>query len=161
MAAYVLGQWYLGGVHGLPKDETQANIWFYRSADGLRAAATKGDAVAQSHLGFMYARGHGVPQDIPLGTQWFRKAAAQGDAFAKAQLEEYLNGYEAIKKQESAAAQQIAQQKPAPDPNTNAAFTDLNAKLAAITNYPIEISPDGKSFRIAGDFDVPSTPGGV
>ncbi len=42
--------------------------------------AKQGDANAQNNLGFMYYKGHGVPQDYAEAVKWFRKAAEQGNA---------------------------------------------------------------------------------
>src|SRR5271165_6495694 len=46
--------------------------------------AEQGDAEAQSNLGYMYATGHGVPQDDKEAVRWYRLAAEQG--LAQAQL---------------------------------------------------------------------------
>ncbi|MCF8706428.1 SPOR domain-containing protein [Rhizorhapis sp. SPR117] len=43
-----------------------------------RPAATAGDADAQFNLGQAYKLGWGVPMDMPVATEWFRKAAVQG-----------------------------------------------------------------------------------
>ncbi len=48
-----------------------------------RQAAKQGHAWAQSKLGFMYKRGHGVEQDYEKAFEWYHKAAKQG--FAEAQ----------------------------------------------------------------------------
>ena len=45
--------------------------------------AEQGDAQAQTNLGWMYERGHGVPQDEKTAVTWYRRAAEQG--FARAQ----------------------------------------------------------------------------
>jgi TPR repeat protein len=45
-----------------------------------------GDADAQFALGFMYANGHGVPQDHVEAATWYRAAAEQGEAHAQASL---------------------------------------------------------------------------
>lgn len=43
-----------------------------------RPAANAGDPDAQFNLGQAYKLGWGVPMDLPVATEWFRKAAAQG-----------------------------------------------------------------------------------
>ena len=43
-----------------------------------KAKAEKGDAVAQSLLGFMYQYGEGVQKDFKEAVKWYRKAAEQG-----------------------------------------------------------------------------------
>jgi Sel1 repeat len=48
-----------------------------------RRAADQGYAVAQYALGFMYANGHGAPQNYTEALKWYRKAADQGDANAE------------------------------------------------------------------------------
>jgi len=45
--------------------------------------AEQGDANAQYNLGFMYAKGEGVPQDYAQAYHWYSKAAEQGHAFAQ------------------------------------------------------------------------------
>ena len=41
-------------------------------------AATRGDARAQRGLGLMHERGDGVPRDLALAAEWYRKALDQG-----------------------------------------------------------------------------------
>jgi hypothetical protein len=56
----------------------------YARADYTRAAAIfsreaeRGQAAAQTYLGYMYAQGRGVPQDEAKAAQWLRRAADQG-----------------------------------------------------------------------------------
>jgi len=45
--------------------------------------AERGDANAQTRLGFMYEHGLGVPQDFGLAVYWYTCAAAQGYAAAQ------------------------------------------------------------------------------
>lgn len=52
----------------------------------FRQAADAGNADAQSHLGFLYSRGIGIPQDMQEAVKWWRKAADQGDARAQCSL---------------------------------------------------------------------------
>lgn len=52
----------------------------------FKRLAAKGDAEAQSALGYMYASGHGVKQDYKKAASWYRKAAEQGHAGAQSNL---------------------------------------------------------------------------
>lgn len=55
----------------------------YKAAvDIWRPLAVAGDADAQFNLGQAYKLGRGVPVDLPVATEWYRKAAAQGHAQA-------------------------------------------------------------------------------
>jgi uncharacterized protein len=54
--------------------------------DELLAQAERGDATAQSTLGWKYAKGEGVPQDHAEAVRWFRKAADQGNVAAQINL---------------------------------------------------------------------------
>ena len=59
------------------------------SADKIaewRKAAEQGDADAQSHLGFQYLLGEGVPKNDAEGAKWVSKAAEQGHANAQLNL---------------------------------------------------------------------------
>jgi hypothetical protein len=59
----------------------QVHQWKLReTARVCRTSAEQGDAKAQFRLGFMYARGKGVPQDYAEALRWCRKAADQGNA---------------------------------------------------------------------------------
>lgn len=48
--------------------------------------AEQGNASAQSNLGFMYERGHGVTQNYETAANWYALAAEQGDAAAQSNL---------------------------------------------------------------------------
>ena len=48
--------------------------------------ALKGEASAQSSLGFMYERGQGVTQDYAEAIKWYKLAAEQGYAYAQNNL---------------------------------------------------------------------------
>ncbi|TWB09526.1 hypothetical protein FBZ89_1417 [Nitrospirillum amazonense] len=48
----------------------------------LAPAADKGDAEAQTYLGWMYEKGLGVPVDYARAQAWYRKAADKGHAHA-------------------------------------------------------------------------------
>ena len=50
----------------------------------FRPLAENGDAVAQFHLGFLYASGSGVPQDYAEALRWYRSSADRGNASALA-----------------------------------------------------------------------------
>jgi TPR repeat protein len=51
-----------------------------------KARAEKGDADAQSWLGWCYASGQGVQQDYAQAVKWYRKAAEQGNTNAQFNL---------------------------------------------------------------------------
>ena len=58
-----------------------------------RPLAEKGDALAQYHLGVLYRKGRGVPQDDVQARKWYDKAAVQGHAKAQYNLGTlYYNG---------------------------------------------------------------------
>jgi len=54
----------------------------------FRPLAEQGNAKAQSALGLMYRRGQGVARSSVRAFLWFSRAAARGDARAKAELRE-------------------------------------------------------------------------
>jgi len=57
----------------LQKDYAKSFHWYQQAAD-------QGDATAQFWLGYLYAAGIGVPQDLEQARAWMRKAAAAGVA---------------------------------------------------------------------------------
>ena len=48
------------------------------AAELFRKAADMGYAPAQYNLGYCYKYGDGVPRDLAVSTEWYRKAAEQG-----------------------------------------------------------------------------------
>jgi hypothetical protein len=48
--------------------------------------AERGNAAAQSYLGFMFETGRGVPQNYTEAAMWYRRAAEQGDTRAQYSL---------------------------------------------------------------------------
>ena len=58
----------------------------------LLAAAEKGDAAAQFHLGVCYEDGLGVAKNTANAAYWYEKAVAQGNQDAKDALKKYF-GY--------------------------------------------------------------------
>ncbi len=77
-------QWQMGVRYaegdGVPKDDTQAMLWF-------QLAAEQGRVDAQAHLGAYYWAGRGVPKDLSKAYMWSAIALAQGDKNSKSRLE--------------------------------------------------------------------------
>jgi TPR repeat protein len=48
--------------------------------------AERGEPAAQSHLGFMFETGRGVPRNYTEAAMWYRRAAEQGDSLAQYSL---------------------------------------------------------------------------
>lgn len=71
----------------------------------FKRLAAKGNAEAQSALGFMYASGTGVSQDYKKAAEWYRKAADQGHVGAQSNLGVmYANGQGVSQDDKEAAA---------------------------------------------------------
>ena len=60
---------------GVAQDYAAALRFAHRAAD-------KGHAGGEVNLGFLYASGWGVPQDVREAIKWWAKAAAQGNETA-------------------------------------------------------------------------------
>ncbi len=56
---------------------------YVRAAEEFRKLAEQGNAKAQSHLGYLYYVGEGVPQSYEAAVIWYGKAAVQGDRDAQ------------------------------------------------------------------------------
>lgn len=92
-AAFVLGQLYGSGKGGVESDYAAAAKWY-------KAAAEKGDPIAQVWFASSLAGGRGVPKDQAEADRWyvkavagFRAAAEKGDAESALQLGYlYANG---------------------------------------------------------------------
>ena len=59
---------------------------FSQKAEDYRAAAEKGDAIAQFNLGLCYKNGKGVLEDDKQAVDWWTQAAEQGVAQAQINL---------------------------------------------------------------------------
>jgi TPR repeat protein len=88
LAAQILG--FAGAIAGPWEDGMVSyNRGDYAPAIRLfRPLAEQGNAKAQSVLGVMYRRGQGVARNSVHAFLWFSRAAARGDARAKAELRE-------------------------------------------------------------------------
>jgi hypothetical protein len=51
--------------------------------DATKSSAEQGNASAQFNLGYMYANGEGVPENYLTAYVWLSVSAAQGDQYAK------------------------------------------------------------------------------
>jgi len=80
IAQYWLGEMYLTGKGGLPKNYQQA-LELFKEAD-----EQEGFPLAQHNLGIMYLRGEGVPQNNKKAINYFTKASAQGLAESQLKL---------------------------------------------------------------------------
>jgi len=59
---------------------------YVRAANELSPLALRGNAQAQTLLGFMYENGFGVPQAYDAAADLYQRAAVQGDPFAQSRL---------------------------------------------------------------------------
>jgi TPR repeat protein len=75
----MLAAFYMDGLGGLAKNDQEA-------ARLLKLAADQDLPVAQRMLGTLYESGRGVPQDVAHAKEWYRRAAALGDADASTKL---------------------------------------------------------------------------
>ncbi len=105
-AAQILG--IAGAVAGPWEDGMAAyNRGDYLPAIRLfRPLAEQGNAKAQNVLGVMYRRGEGVARNSLRAFMWFSRAAARGDARAKAELREVS---QTMSPQELSQAREMAQ----------------------------------------------------
>jgi TPR repeat protein len=105
-AAQILG--IAGAVAGPWEDGMAAyNRGDYVPAIRLfRPLAEQGNAKAQSVLGVMYHRGQGVARNSVRAFIWFSRAAARGDARAKAELRDVS---QTMTRQEVSHAREMAQ----------------------------------------------------
>ena len=72
----------------------------------FRPLAEQGNAKAQSVLGVMYHRGQGVARNSVRAFIWFSRAAARGDARAKAELRDVS---QTMTRQKISQAREMAQ----------------------------------------------------
>lgn len=71
-AMEVLGNRYLAGINGAPKDWAEAAKWYRKAADA-------GSTSAMRQMGLLYERGWGVPKDVAEAQRWYAKAKAAPD----------------------------------------------------------------------------------
>lgn len=67
----------------MPKNYTEAVVWFRKSAE-------QDDPVAQFGLGVCYYWGYGVPKDGKEALRWWTMSAEQGYADAQYSIGRYL-----------------------------------------------------------------------
>jgi uncharacterized protein len=75
-----LGLMWLSLVGGaVPAQSWQRSL----GGPGVLQRAERGDARAQTRLGFMFDTGRGAPQDFVAAVYWYQRAAEQGDPDAQ------------------------------------------------------------------------------
>jgi len=80
-ASFALTAWYLvGSPPVLPQSDTEAYLWAYRAAE-------KELPKAEYAVGYFTEVGIGVPKDLQVAMEWYRKAAEHGDQRAMQRLE--------------------------------------------------------------------------
>ena len=103
---------HIGGVTGTRAGPWEDGMAAYNRGDYVpaiwlfRPLAERGHAKAQSLVGSMYHRGQGVARNSARAFLWFSRAAARGDATAKARLEDVS---QAMTPQELSRAREMAQ----------------------------------------------------
>lgn len=78
-AALQLAVSYYLGTRGVDQDFKEAARWYLKLAQ-------QGDALAQTAIGLMYARGYGVGKDLEAALKWWTLAAVQNDPGAQFNL---------------------------------------------------------------------------
>ena len=68
-----------GTVPGVAVDEPTAHKW-------AKKAAEQGNGLAMAQLGFMYADGRSVTQNMPLAVWWWHLGAQRNDSECQAHL---------------------------------------------------------------------------
>jgi uncharacterized protein len=63
-----------------------ARVSSYPAATRVIRLAVRGNVRAQAQLGWMYARGDGVPQDYVEAAKWYYRAACRGNGLAQLEL---------------------------------------------------------------------------
>jgi uncharacterized protein len=69
-----------------PAGRTASSLFAARTTRALAIfapLAARGDAVAETYLGEMYAKGYGVPQNYILAANWLHAASEQGSSLAQ------------------------------------------------------------------------------
>src|SRR5712664_927986 len=99
IAGVIAGPWE-DGMTAYNRGDYVPAIWLFRPL------AEQGNAKAQNVLGVMYRRGQGVARNSVRAFMWFSRAAARGDARAKAELREVS---QTMSPQELSQAREMAQ----------------------------------------------------
>jgi TPR repeat protein len=84
----------------VPRDYARARQWFEKSI-------AQGNAPAQFYIGWLYANGLGVPQDLVHAHLWMSLAAAQGNEIAAQERDKVASRMTSAQISE---AQRLAQQ---------------------------------------------------
>ncbi|MGY4622961.1 tetratricopeptide repeat protein [Bradyrhizobium sp. USDA 4486] len=84
--------WLLVGVTGAHAQSFRQGVVAFQRQDYVTASrifiplAERGNAPAQTYLGFLFETGRGVPMNYSEAAMWYRRAAEQGDSRAQYSL---------------------------------------------------------------------------
>ncbi|MFH1805512.1 MAG: tetratricopeptide repeat protein [Pseudomonadota bacterium] len=94
---------------GVARDQGEGQQWYREAAYWFREEAMEGEGISANNLGYLYAKGLGVPENTEIAAEWFREAAEKGSAAALYNLGVcYLNGWGV--QQDAARAVDLLQQ---------------------------------------------------
>ena len=77
LSYFNLGVMYMNG-EGVPRSPRKGEDQFKRSAELFRQGAEKGDPVAMFYFASWNEQGIGVPKDLKIATEWYRRSARAG-----------------------------------------------------------------------------------
>ena len=86
---------FLTSIGPVPAQSLRQGVSAFKRQDYVAASrsfiplAERGNAAAQSYLGYMFETGRGVPQNYTEAAMWYRRAAEQGDGLAQYSLREW------------------------------------------------------------------------
>jgi TPR repeat protein len=79
---------------GVSRDPDEGQQWYREAAYWFREEAMGGASISSNNLGYLYAKGLGVPENPRMAAEWFRDAAQKGSPAALYNLGVcYLNGW--------------------------------------------------------------------
>ncbi|MEQ5775155.1 SEL1-like repeat protein [Thalassospira sp. NFXS8] len=79
---------------GVSRDSGEGQQWYREAAYWFREEAESGAGTSANNLGYLYAKGLGVPENPDMAADWFRDAADRGSPVAIYNLGVcYLNGW--------------------------------------------------------------------
>lgn len=64
---------------------------YFEAVKRFKEAADEGYVRAENFLGICYAKGFGVPRNLRMAEEWFRRSDEKGDPDAKVLMKEYLH----------------------------------------------------------------------
>ncbi|MAZ34345.1 MULTISPECIES: SEL1-like repeat protein [Thalassospira] len=121
---------------GVAEDQGEGDQWYREAAYWFREEALGGEGISANNLGYLYAKGLGVPENPETAAEWFEQASENGSIAALYNLGVcYLNGW-GVDQSDEMAVEYLRRASEANDPSAASVLAYLYLEGRGVKRDP-------------------------